>query len=380
MGAYFRDVNAAHFPQHPIEPAILAALGRGDHLADIDIVACSSMINSLLRFVRGDALGPREDKPFRMVVERSEGGTVFFVRRENSPRELIPNVRGFGHTFPEAYTTWDSDVKKSLSHQRLVRYRFGGLGFLIRFEADGYIPEKADDDGRASQAKGTASSNTADIDTILAETGIGGGNALSADGKLDELKDLGALRVRFGGTLLPQDAVFDLKTRSIRMKQKDDMFAKELPRLWVTQIPTLILAYHEDGLFEDVQVHDVRDKVQKWEATQKVALKKFAALIHLILSELDKTPSRRLEICYKDIVGGLDLRQPGPGVTDVLSAETQSLWVGRNQASWTGPDNPSSEEDEKDEKGDEVDLFLNDAEEDFTACSSACGYCGRCTY
>ncbi|CAK7215188.1 hypothetical protein SBRCBS47491_002398 [Sporothrix bragantina] len=411
-GAYFRDVNAAHFPQYPMEPAILAALsgdgGGGGHLAlaGIDIVACSNTMNSLFRFIRGDAVHPRERKPFRMVVERSDGGTVFFVRRENSPRELIPNVRGFGHTFPEAYTTWDADMKQSVSHQRLVRYRFGGLGFLVRFEADGYI--------RQEKATATASSDAADmndmnnkdnmkniknmnnidsIDTILAGTRITSGSTLStfADGQQPGgRKEPGALRVQIGGTLQPQDTVFDLKTRSIHVKQKDDLLAKELPRLWITQIPTLILAYHTDGLFEDVEVHNVRDKIQEWEAAQTDALQKLAALIHLILSELDKTPSRRLEIYCKDVVGHLDLRQPGPGVTDALSAGTQKLWADRNQAPLSGPDNASSEKDAKDEKDEkdekyqdgeeEVDLSWNDTEEDFTACSSACGYCGRCTY
>jgi DNA-directed RNA polymerase subunit H (RpoH/RPB5) len=37
---------------------------------------------------------------FRMIVELV-GQTVFLVRRENSPTERIPNVRGYGHTFPE---------------------------------------------------------------------------------------------------------------------------------------------------------------------------------------------------------------------------------------------------------------------------------------
>lgn len=30
-------------------------------------------------------------------------GTVHLIRRENTPKEQILGVRGYGHTFPEAY-------------------------------------------------------------------------------------------------------------------------------------------------------------------------------------------------------------------------------------------------------------------------------------
>lgn len=50
-----------------------------------------------------------------------------------------PGRRGYGHTFPEANTTWEADVKGSASHQRLIRYNVAGLDMVVRFEADGYI-------------------------------------------------------------------------------------------------------------------------------------------------------------------------------------------------------------------------------------------------
>ena len=50
-------------------------------------------MGNLLRFVRSI------DKPFRFSVEVVDS-TVFFVRKENQPDELIDGVRGYGHTFP----------------------------------------------------------------------------------------------------------------------------------------------------------------------------------------------------------------------------------------------------------------------------------------
>src|SRR5437764_7357210 len=97
-------------------------------------------MGNLLRFVR------KIDKPFRFHVE-VVGNTVFFIRREISPTELIPNVRGYGHTFPEAYTTWETDARGSESHQRIVMYTFGGLKCLVRFESDGYLRDLVPSNG-----------------------------------------------------------------------------------------------------------------------------------------------------------------------------------------------------------------------------------------
>ena len=133
----FRDPNAARFPSYPLEPAVRALLKEHEDLEtqEIDLFACSSTLGSLLRFVR------RVDKPFRFFVE-VVGNTVFFTRHENSPTQLVEGVKDYGHTFPEAYSTWDADVKGSASHQRLLKYDFAGLDCILRFECDGYIKSK----------------------------------------------------------------------------------------------------------------------------------------------------------------------------------------------------------------------------------------------
>ncbi len=386
MGTYFRDKNAAYFPEHPMEPAIVAVCkqARNTDLAHVDVVACASTFGNLLRFVRHADLDQRDRKQFRMIVERVEDqdqkgadnrSTVFFVRRENSSRELIPNVRGFGHTFPEAYTTWDADARASVSHQRVLRYHFGGLAWLVRLEADGYIPGDDDDAGRV----GGRQRPDATLDSLLAETSVTGETALSkatASGA--------SLQIRQGGRVQPQDSIFDLKTRSVRKRDDGILLGQELPRLWVGQIPNLILAYHKDGLFEDIQVLRVRDKIQLWESAQAEALKKLIALVRLILVEIDKTPSGKLEVCHTEM-GRLDIRQPGPGVTDALSAEARKMWADcrRTDCGSDGNHDRGDEDYNSDENSsvdDGIELSWNDAADDYTACSNACGYCGRCSY
>ncbi|KAL9102571.1 MAG: hypothetical protein Q9163_002289 [Psora crenata] len=105
-GDYFRDPNAVRFPSYPLERAVRALLKEHEDLETqkIDLFACSSTLGSLLRFVR------RVDKPFRFFGE-VVGNTVFFTRHKNSPTPLLVGVKGYGHTFPEAHTTWDADVR-----------------------------------------------------------------------------------------------------------------------------------------------------------------------------------------------------------------------------------------------------------------------------
>jgi hypothetical protein len=49
----------------------------------------------------------RSDKNFRFHAEKV-GNTLFLMRMENGgPMEVIDGVVGYGHAFPQVYTTWD---------------------------------------------------------------------------------------------------------------------------------------------------------------------------------------------------------------------------------------------------------------------------------
>jgi hypothetical protein len=96
---YYRDPNAARFPEYPIAPVVQAVLETKTNFPteEVDIVACGSTLGNLLRFVRG------QDRPFRFTME-TIGTSVFFIRRENDPMEIMEGVRGFGHSFPGTCT------------------------------------------------------------------------------------------------------------------------------------------------------------------------------------------------------------------------------------------------------------------------------------
>jgi hypothetical protein len=369
-GNYFRDPNAARYPAHPIQPAVQAILTSQPDFptSSVDVFACGSTLGNLLRFVR------KVDKPFRMLIE-AVGDTVFFVRRENSPTELIPNVRGFGHTFPEAYTTWEADVKTSESHQRVVAYAFGGLDCLVRFEADGYHRDLAPGEGEVVRAPKPA--ETASLDAMLASALDNSTIAVRSS-----VQDK-PLTVARGGQLTPQSTIFDLKTRSIR-KKDEDILAGELPRLWVAQIPNFILAYHTSGVFEEIQTRSVRCEIEDWECENKETLRRFAVLLRKIVAFARGRRDRKFEVRRRE-VDVLELREQGEEVGHTLSAVVEARWVaGKSDA----PESLGDGFQERDvryrsESDDENATFDWDegSEKDFTACSAEdCGYCGHCTY
>lgn len=337
-------------------------------------MACGSTLGNLLRFIRG------EDKQFRMLVELV-GETVFFIRRENTPRELIPGVKGYGHTFPEAYTSWDALVRGSSSHQRVLSYQFGGLDFLVRFEGDGYIADEDDKNndghqGLSRPAKLGTDEAVDELSATLADNHV----TLSAldNGNLD-------LKVIHAGSLLQQDRIFELKTRSVRRKEAqtfEDTLKDQLPRLWVAQIPRFILAYHNRGTFEEISVIDVQDDIRAWERDHVDVLSHLAALIDHIIDLTRARPDSKLELRH-DAVGILEVRQPLSDAGDALSVSARRLWADGEAALRVG----SSDSECRAASLDSSDAGSSDfgwedrLEPDYTACSAEdCGYCGRCSY
>ncbi|KAH8646474.1 hypothetical protein BGZ60DRAFT_391872 [Tricladium varicosporioides] len=365
QGDFFRDRNAAQYPQHPMEPAIVAGIHANSNLArDIHIVACSSTLGNLLRFVR------RQEKSFRILVELIDK-TLFLIRRENSPTELIQGVRGYGHTFPEAYTTWDPDVKKSTSHQRLLRYNFGGLDLLVRFEADGYLPASSNEVLKPLLARAKASEHF-DVEDLTnsfnaAKVQIEESPTIPPSGK-------SKLAVEQAGEAVSQDRIFDLKTRSL-WKKNQDLLNEEIPRLWVAQISNFVIAYHEKGIFkpENIEIRSIKQDVAKWESDQSSVLTQLVALLHILISKAHKQKDGRFEIRRSE-GGEIELRRQLGGAGETLSLGVKEAWTQSSRIGLNGG--------KVDTTKDVADIFSWDdsPHSDYTACTSACHYCGFCTY
>ncbi|WEW56459.1 hypothetical protein PRK78_001903 [Emydomyces testavorans] len=367
-GNFLADPNAARYPRFPIEPAARAVLCQVPEVDTglVDIFTCASVLGKLFRFIQGD-----DDKEFRFIVEKV-GDTVFFVRKEDSPTQLIPNIRGYGHSFLDEYTSWEKDVKDSKSHQRIIKYKFGGLDFLVRFECDGYMKQdnQASEQQKCSDTLPEALAN-ATLDCAIA----------SSRGEI--------LQVKEGGWPVSQEHVFEIKTRSIRSEfDVTDI----IPKLWVTQIPKLIVGFHDRGLFEGrIQVHDMKEKVAKWEKENEQISRKLASLLQDLI-DVAKVSTTRLEVC-RSASGCLQIREPEGEGPRALPHDMKEMWEGKHRENQLAQEDEIFEEDAhsnldeiyeedfEDNTGWDSGEDSGESSNDYTACSAEdCGYCGRCRY
>ncbi|KAB8301570.1 hypothetical protein EYC80_003414 [Monilinia laxa] len=275
-GIVYRDINAARYPEYPMEPAVrsILALEPNFNLQAVDLVACGSTIGNLLRFAGS------LQKPFRFDADLV-GDTVFFIRKERTPTESIENLRGYGHTFPEQYTTWDRDVGGSCSHQRIIEYDFADLHIVVRSESDGYIREQ---DSRTTPKEKPSAKVQSTIDEEFVKLGVGNAAFMSDKLKLD---------LRMQGVKRPQSQIFDIKTRrSLNIFDMEEI----LPRLWINQTPNFLLAYHEFGLFNKPQVSNVKDKVLEWQGRNATLLSKFHVLVKRIMEIVKDSEGNRVEV------------------------------------------------------------------------------------
>jgi len=280
-------------------------------------------MGNLIRFANAD------ERTFRFYVELV-GNTVFLVRKENSPMESIEGVRGYGHTFPEAYTSWEADVENSVSHQRLTQYVFGGLRCLVRCESDGYLKDHA---YSGSQQLPTSSSSSRPSRDDGRSSSLLAAGSIALSEQIP--KETANLAVKFVGHEVPQTAIFDLKTHSAR--REIDM-EEVYPRLWVSQIPKFIIAYHNSGKFNDIQVQDLGDSIHDWEERNKEVLHRFNRVLRQLIGFAKQPQRHKLEV-RRIATGPLQIRKQGEDCWNALPPDLKAKWAGR----------PSSEDGESEE-------------------------------
>lgn len=134
--------------------------------------------------------------------------------------------------------------------------------------------------------------------------------------------------VRQGGSLVPQNAVFELKTRSVK-RRGEDFLADQLPRLWVAQVPFFVLAFHSRGNSnpKDVEITDVRRDVKKWEEDSGSTLRKLGVLMNRLVDLARERDSHQFEVS-RSSSGLLEIREPGGEVSTTLSDRVNKIWLG----------------------------------------------------
>ena len=270
-------------------------------------------MGNLIRFANSN------ERTVRFYIE-VVGNTVFLVRKENSPTEPIEGVRGYGHTFPEAYTSWEADVKNSVSHQRLIQYVFGGLRCLVRCESDGYIKDHV----HCESQQLPTSSNSSDLsrDDGLPSL-LHAAESIAVGEKVPN--ETVELIVRSAGHEVPQTAIFDLKTRSAR--HEIDM-EEVYPRLWVSQTPKFIIAYHNSGQFNNIQVQDLGHSIHDWEKRNRKLLHRFNQILRQLVGFAKQSECHKVEV-RRIAMGPLQIRKQSEDCWNALPPDLKAKWAGR---------------------------------------------------
>ena len=280
-GEVFIDQNAARYSSFPLEVMFRAIYEMQPeiNLDDVDVVICRNTMAKLFDFVTMNS------KNFEIDVDII-GDKAVFTRKERKTTEVIDEFRGFGHTFPEEFTKWDSEVKGSSSHHRVARYTFGDLNYLLRFESDCYLADKAVNVKEAPLAGQGSKAGLVDTMALLSSS-----NTLRF-GEVRPTTNCG-LVVRNGGREVDQAAAAEIKTRAAHKVLDMDSV---LPRLWISQTPNLIAAYHKGGRFDDVQVLDVRKDISRWEERNSGNLRKLNTLIRRIIDTVQKSVAMKCRV------------------------------------------------------------------------------------
>lgn len=303
-GIVFIDQNAARNPRFPLEPLFRALSTENPeyNIADVDIVTDRNNIRKLLRFVQGSS-----SDPFEIRIEIAGQKTALFTRVEHRTKELIHSFRGFGHSFEDAYTQRQLG---STGHHRIVGYNFGGLKLVVRHETDGYVEDTSSVElgDSLSNALGGLSISNHDIST---KDSIPTGSRP------------GGLVVTTYGKAVDRASTLEIKTRTA--SRTLDM-AEVFSQLWISQTPKLVVGYHQNGLFNDVQLKDMAEHLRQWETDHQKDLYKLAGLLVKILRMARRIAERRVIVSFD---GGtkLSIAIPDPtGVVRALPDDLYAMW------------------------------------------------------
>ncbi|OAX81984.1 hypothetical protein ACJ72_03675 [Emergomyces africanus] len=325
-GDYFREPNAARWPKYPMEPAIRAIFDRNPEFdgKTIHIVTCAGIMGSLFKFASSAAW---DFQCFAHLV----GDTVFLVRKERTPKELIQGVYGYGHTFPEAFTSWDKSVKGSSTNQRIIRYQFGGFTFLVRFEADGYLGDMIGPEVQLHKQKMPSNQKGAsDLDILTQET-----ESVTIEKTMAGNTE--PLQLRHAGYAVPQAAIFDLKTR---VSRREIQMSENLPRLWARQIPNFVVAYHDRGVFNSshIQIKAVKQNIDVWEMENETVLQRLVKVFESLVKGVKESKAKNL-LVHRAKDGMLELWDTKESRQSALPVALMAKWKGYEEEVDSGDDN-----------------------------------------
>lgn len=204
---------------------------------DVDFVTDRNGLRKLLRWIHADR------KEFRIDTQLVGRRTVLLSRWEKRTQEMVagPYLQ-FGTSFENETTRKAPGCEKSTGHHRIVKYDFGGLIMVVRFEVDACLPTECDTSSTAP------SSDVDGLTDMFSGMDVG---SLVQPVFIDSEASTTELDVISAGQQIPQDAIIEMSTR---WKAGAGQFnwKESYPQLYLSQTPHHYLAKHDSGEFYEI--------------------------------------------------------------------------------------------------------------------------------
>ncbi|PVH92136.1 geranylgeranyl pyrophosphate synthetase [Periconia macrospinosa] len=262
------DQVTTQVPVHPFEPVFQAmSITNPDmRLDEVDIIVNRNSLRKLLDFVSG-----KQQYAFRMDLHMVKD-TLFICRRERNFGSLVhgPHDPGFGHSFEDAFTKTEEELKSSGGHHRVIRYRLGQLNCIVRFEVDAYY-EDSDE------------SNSASTSPQALEDAIN----LMAHLDLNQAPPQSAMK---GATMVVRRGTFVSSSKLAEIKLGKS--AGAIPQLWFGRTPHLLTGKHDGGVVNSTRHTHEGLRFGEWEADNQDKLRKLVSLLAELKRVVSKTQGK----------------------------------------------------------------------------------------
>ncbi|KAF8855691.1 hypothetical protein BDZ45DRAFT_654934, partial [Acephala macrosclerotiorum] len=214
------------------------------------LITDRNSLRKLLDFASGHR---RED--WRIEVELVKE-TLFLTRWEKNWVQIITGSfnSGYGHEFENAFLKFEEGLEDSSTHHRIVEYEIGGMKWVVRFEADGYIK---DDPGNEGPPPYGVSQPLPEISATM--------EALSLESASPPRVLEGVGIVQRGHLVSPKSIIEVKCTKS----KNDQQLGEKVAQCWFSQTRHVFIGHHKDGLVEKVTRAEMSSTFDDWEKTHQ---------------------------------------------------------------------------------------------------------------
>ncbi|CAD6446923.1 0cf884ff-87e1-46aa-b8b0-1f0a495ac970 [Sclerotinia trifoliorum] len=247
-------------------------------LPSTDLIIDRNVLRKLLDFVGG-----KVDQSWELNVQMVRNTMVFEKNEQGVARY---SSQGYGIPFERAFLKYEDDSLKGTSgHYRMATYEIGGMQWMVRFEVDGYYDVRSTKDITGSFQS---------LDLGQARHGL---QSLNTNPNVNESSYQGIRIVKseIEMCILP---MIEVKTAKVG---KSPTRAKWMPQLYFSQVKHLIIANHNDGVFEKSYIteSDKSEDMREWEVANQEKLQKLLQLIRAVKNTVNKTKGRKATVLCK---------------------------------------------------------------------------------